>query len=422
MSKNSPIKNYAFQLIRAFVAAFTIILCSQFLGAEGRGIIGALLFYVSLITTTSEFVGGSSLANLIVKHPLNKLIPFSYLWALIVNVTGCVVLWFITGWENALLIFIMSFCMSLLSIHFSIYQGQSKTNYKAGLQLFYESLKLVMIAVYLVFIYNHHKNGVQHCILIFGISTLLVMLYSFVKLQIWSVVSLKNAITFPSELVSSGFWSQLGHLAQLFNYRVGILLLLHYYNDANAAGVYSNIVLIADTLWIFANSFGSIAHMRIIQSRNTRFIADITLRYTAISIVVTSVITCIILLIPQQVYTWIFGSDFSTIKTGLLFFTPGIIALSASASFSNYFHGTNRFRYLFAANLSGLIVQVIIAYFLIPLDHLWGICLASGGGFIAIFLMLFIQFKKQNPHAMFQWKSAITGLKRIIKKLIVNRE
>lgn len=417
MTPNSPIRNYIYQLLKAFVAAFTIILCSQYLGAEGRGQLGALLFYVSLITTTSEFVGGSSLANLVVKYPLNKLVPVSYLWALLVNLAGGVILGFFLPLRLLPPILLMSFCMSLLSIHFAIYQGLSKTNSKAALQLFYESLKLLITGIYLAFLFNSYNDGVFACLWIFGTCTLWVVLYSFVRLGIGS--TLRSGLKFPTEIISTGFWSQLGHLAQLFNYRIGILLLINLYSDAGSAGIFSNIVLIADTLWIFANSFGSIAHMRIIQSQNPKFIADITLRYTAISLMVTLVITAIVLLIPSQVYTGIFGHDFAGIKTGLLYFAPGIIALSATASFSNYFHGTGRFKYLFAANIGGLIVQVLLVLAMGKTTNLLAaVCLASGGGFLAIFLMLFINFRKQNPKAVFQWHSALRGLVRLVKKFV----
>lgn len=416
MTPNSPIRNYIYQLLKAFVAAFTIILCSQYLGAEGRGQLGALLFYVSLITTTSEFVGGSSMANLVVKYPLGKLVPVSYLWALLVNLAGGVILGFFLPIRLITPILLMSFCMSLLSIHFAIYQGLSKTNSKAALQLFYESLKLLLTGIYLVFLFNHSTDGVYTCLWIFGACTFLVALYSFIKLNLGK--SLSSELKFPIEIISTGFWSQMGHLAQLFNYRIGILLLINLYNDDKSAGLYSNIVLIADTLWIFANSFGSIAHMRIIQSQNPKFIADITLRYTAISLVVTLVITGIVLLIPAPVYTWLFGHDFAGIKNGLLYFAPGIIALSATASFSNYFHGTGRFKYLFAANLGGFMVQVLLVFLISKTARLETVCLASGAGFITIFLMLFAKFKQQNPGARFQWHSALRGLVRLVKKFV----
>lgn len=418
MSSNSPIKNYALQLLRAIVAAGTIILCSQYLGSAGRGLLGLLLFYVSLINTASEFVGGSSLANLIVKYSLKKLIPFSYLWAVAVNILGGLILCLLLPLQQVGLIVFLGIPLSLLSVKFALYQGLSKSNERAKLQLVFEILKLVFVSIYLVFLLNNQMEGVAVCLLIFAVVATLIFIYSFYKLKTFQNFKLKELFQFPKELITTGFWSQMGHLAQLFNYRLGLLFLAHLVHNEAAAGVYSNILLVADTIWIFANSFGGIAHMRIIQSNNTRFIADITMRYSAISFICTFIITGIVLLIPAQFYSFIFGKDFSELKLGLLFFCIGILALSLTSSLSNYFHGTNRFKYLFFANSLGMVIQFILGYFLVPIYGLNGASIAASAGFVAIYLTLYLQFKNQNPVAHYQWLSAFRGIKGIVKRVL----
>lgn len=426
MSKNHPITAFILQLLRAVFAALSVVLISRWMGAEGRGELSLILFAINMIMIANEFVGGSNLANLVATEPLNRLIPFSKIWALAVCILGCLIFYFIS--ENlfrSVLAFGISLPLAWLTVQYNIYHGLQKVQTRNVLMLLLEFSRLLAVILVVYFIASHlqssgatketdyfaagEKLDINTILVIYAFTVLGVFIISSGILWQRLIGSVKGSKVPLKSLITSGAWNQGGQLVQFLNYRLNLVLLTMFLGEKFNAGIYSNALLIADTIWIFGNSFASIAHMRMLQSGNPVFRADVTLRYAVIAIIGTAIGCIFILAIPNSIYVAIFGSDFESLKSTALWFIPSILALGASTLFSHYLHATNQFKTLLLANLSGLAVQVVLAIILIPVLKLQGACIAADAGFIIIFFVVFYTFKKQNPdaylHGSFKWKT-----------------
>src|SRR5690242_9915598 len=129
MNRNHPIRAFVLQFSKAIIAALTVVLISRWLGAEQRGELSLVLFAVNLIMVANEFVGGSSLGNLVVKYPLQKLLPFSKIWAIAVCCVGSILYYFFSGTpEMTPYVALIAFPLSLLTIHYSLYHGFAAVN------------------------------------------------------------------------------------------------------------------------------------------------------------------------------------------------------------------------------------------------------------------------------------------------------
>lgn len=419
MAKNSPGITFMLQLGKAALAAGTVIFMSRWMGAEGRGEIGLLLFYVNLFMVVNEYVGGSSLANYSARFSLESVVPASLLWALITLVGGSLMLqlW-LQDITVVMQVVLMAAPLMFLTIIYNIYHGKARVFRRNVLGIANELFRLLLIVAlaYLFIIENTQRQnltlwGTQE-LLNTGRVALANGLAAFLVLYIALVLSAKSIAAFlihykktpaPKGFFSDGFWAQNGQLVQFLNYRLSLLIIASFLGNAEV-GVYANALLIAESIWIFGNSFGAIAHMRILQSQNTVFQADITLRYAVVAAAGTALACGVVWLLPTSLYTAVFGPEFADLRDTAIWMFPAILALGCSTLFSHYLHAINRFKFLLVANTAGLLLQTGLSFWLIPYYGLKGAAMAANAGFILILVCVFVAFKKANPEATLRGK------------------
>lgn len=419
MKNNNPFSTFLMQLLKAAIAAVTVVLCSRWLGAEGRGELSLVLFWVNIFMIANEYVGGSSMANLMQRFSSTKLFPVAFSWSVFVTVAGSVFYYFLGGsFKMTVLTAMVALPLGLLTVQYSIYQGLALAWKRNLVQLMLEMLKLALVLVMFLRFGFSGNLSVANVVLAFILATMAALVFSswMLKKEISAGLSIFERA--PAEMFLSGFWSQNGHLVQFLNYRLSLYLMTRILGNAAPAGIYSNALLIADTIWIFANSFGTIAHLRILKSNNEKFRADLTIRYTVLAVFGTSIACLLMASVPSDFYTFIFGSGFEKLKETALLLIPSVLAVSASSLFSHYLHATNQFRVLFVINLLGLIIQSSAAIWLIPEYGLQGACIAANSGFIAIFVFLYMYFRYRNPGAGWHGTFRIKALIKLVKNQI----
>jgi O-antigen/teichoic acid export membrane protein len=418
MSRSNPIHTFVSQVLRAVLSAVFVILCSRWLGAEGRGELGLVLFWAGLLMMGNDFVGGSNLANAMQRFSLSALFPFSLAWSAFMLLTGFVLLMlFGSDSKMAWMVGLVSLPMVLLSIQYNVQQGLALVKQRNRLQLLLELLKLLFLLAFSA-MWDSIDLGVGTAIASLFYALLLVLAVSTWLLRKPIFVAITTAEKPPKVLFTDGFWSQIGHLAQFLGYRLSLYSLTYWLGTPAAAGIYANALLIADTIWIFANSFGTIAHVRILRSKNPVFQADITLRYALIAVVGTTLACLFLAILPSNLFVAVFGDGFEALKDTALLLIPAIVSVSAASLFSHYLHAVNRFKLLFLANVAGLLLQTLLGVYLIPRWGIYGACVAADFGFFLVLLVVYRQFKLSNPNARLHGVVRIKGMLKILKQLV----
>jgi len=164
----------------------------------------------------------------------------------------------------------------------------------------------------------------------------------------------------PKEMFNSGLLSQLGHILLFLLYRLPLWWMAAQFGNSEA-GLLANALLIADTIWIFGNSYGTILHSRMLVSpgslsgdRNNgevsapaaqqRKFNKLLSRYVVISSSGTILAVLLALFVPNAVYLFVFGDTFSHLKETFLFISPAVIFLGMSAPIGHYLHAQNCFK------------------------------------------------------------------------------
>jgi hypothetical protein len=142
------------------------------------------------------------------------------------------------------------------------------------------------------------------------------------------------------------------------------------------AGLLANSLLIADTIWIFGNSYGTILHSRMLVSSGSlmggnnpseisafdaqqRKFQKLLSRYVVISSLGTLLAVLLAMIVPNTLYVFVFGETFSGLKETLFLISPAVIFLGIAAPIGHYLHAQNRFKELIVSYGSAVVVLVI---------------------------------------------------------------
>jgi O-antigen/teichoic acid export membrane protein len=185
-----------------------------------------------------------------------------------------------------------------------------------------------------------------------------------------------SSIQPPKEMFNSGFLSQFGHILLFLLYRLPLWWMAAQFGNSEA-GLLANALLIADTIWIFGNSYGTILHSRMLVSsgsllgdRNNgdvsapasqqRKFHKLLSRYVVISATGTLFAVLAAILVPNALYVFVFGETFSGLKETLFWISPAVVFLGIAAPIGHYLHAQNRFKGLIVSYGSAVVVLVVL--------------------------------------------------------------
>lgn len=163
----------------------------------------------------------------------------------------------------------------------------------------------------------------------------------------------------PKEMFHSGVLSQLGHILLFLLYRLPLWWMAAQFGNSQA-GLLANALLIADTIWILGNSFGTILHSRmLVMGVNSPRFDRLLSRYIVLSGLGTFTAIVFSMLLPNSLYVGVFGDTFQTLKETFLMISPAVLFLGISAPIGHYLHAKNRFKSLIVSYFSALIVLIL---------------------------------------------------------------
>lgn len=104
-----------------------------------------------------------------------------------------------------------------------------------------------------------------------------------------------------------------------------------------------------------------------------------------------------IMIIPSQVYEFIFGKEFRDTKEIMLLLSPGIFAIAVSDMVGHYFSGMRDLKILNIKSIAGLAVTVVLSFIMIPRWGILGACIATTSSYFVSALLLFMKFYSSTP-------------------------
>lgn len=389
---NKLINTFGTRVLSVVFQFLTVILTTQYLGKEGQGIISLLMAGIMFVMLASNIVGGTALVYLAPRVNVFQLTFPSYIWALICSVVGTILLGVFGLVPNELLghLFFLSYISSLYTIHNQLIIGKEDILFVNAIALAQVFLVFSVLGTGLVFI---GEQSIQSYIIALYIAFGCSFLLSFWRSRhFWNDIQFDNFGQNLKQLINYGWVAQLANIAQFMSYRLSLFVVEFYYG-IDSVGLYSVGLRIAEALWIVPKSISFVLYARIVNLKDLEKAKQLTLSLAKISTVLTLLCLIPILLVPVEVFSWVFGKDFWPVKLITTVLAPGVASFGFSSIISQYFAGLGKYYVNTYAAIVGLVATVILNLLLVPPYNYVGAGIATSLAYLIMSLFKLFYFK-----------------------------
>lgn len=387
----------------AIVSFLMAVITARYLGAEGRGMISLFVLNLTVIFMVNNFVGGPGLVYLFPRHRTAELNSAAYLWALVSSITTAAILCIpgFSDWNFFYHLVFLSFFQSVLRIQGNYLLSKEKIIWFNAINALFPLIMLVLM--YVLFAWSN-KSGMDSYFTSFYASLLFSLLVSSAMMIRWGGFHFsKTFSTVMKKAFRLGFIIQAANILQLLNYRFSFYL-LNYYSGKQDVGVFSMATSFAEACWLIINSFVLIQFARISNSSDDKANIRLTFTVMRIALVLTVLPVCILLLLPNEFFTWLLGDEFFQLPGLFMYMVPGIFSLVFSAAIAHYFSGSGKPLAGFVASATGFVVTVLCGFWLVPRYGISGAAWTASASYLFTACISLYLFYARTP---FRWSDFV---------------
>ena len=415
--------NFGVRLLSAIMNLMIAIVVSQYIGATGKGEQSLVLTMIAIVTIFDNMVGGASIVYLTNKLRIRELFFSAYLWTILVSVACyCILLYVeLVPTKFILSVLILSAISSIVSIHSSILLG--KENLKSFNLLSFLVPLLTLSALLLQFTLNWNRTAeayVYALYLAYGVTLLISILLIANHVRKDSVFQLSSTWSTFKSLFYYGFQNQLAHVFQLLSFRISYFFLERDCGEAEV-GIYSNAVSVIESIWMISTSISLWQYAKISNSTDVNYTKNITEQLTKYGLLTALGALTVLLFIPSQFYSWLFGKEFHGLNELMFYLAPGIWVFNYALIIGHYFSGHGKYYVNAIASGIGLVVTCMAAYYFIPTLKIQGAAITASLSYFVTSLVVILYFRKEGANfvvfpSIGELKSTLGQLKQQLTK------
>jgi len=366
-----------------------LLLNTRYLGAQKLGELSLLLVAINLILQVSEFVGGSSLVYLQKKHQTNQLLSVSYIWSFLVSVIALFILhFFYTEIKFTMIIIGCALIQSINHTHLHLLVGKEKIK---GYNISSMVQMILVVSLILFYYLIQDSTNISTYLTIYFFGQVLTLLFSsfYLKSNIKTGGDFGFNIPLIKDVYHYGFLIQLTNLFQFGVYRINYVVLESFTSFATL-GIFSLGTQFSEKALIPSNAISLIQYSNISNSTSKTKAAILTIHLLTFSFIIGLVSTIALIIIPESFIILIFGEEFVSVKSLLIYLAPGVLFMSISAIYSHYFAGLAKYKFNTITSFTGIILMTLMSYLLIPKYGILGAGMATS--FVYFFQMIIQMF------------------------------
>ncbi|MCD6066697.1 MAG: teichoic acid transporter [Bacteroidetes bacterium] len=375
-----------------------VIITAKFTGAEGRGQMSLMYLNVTLILMINDLIGGSALVYLIPKLKAQRLVIPSAWMAVLCALLLPFLFNFYLGYDlrDYLWFTALSLMLNFSSVGNMFLNGLQKirqSNTGGILQTF----SLFLVLCFLIFGLGQNNAQSYYLALLIGYS--LNFFYSLIVLSKYIFpVEKSPLIQTCKEILNYGFIVQAGNAIQLLNYRLSYYFLDYFFPLKGKAfvGVFSTGSSVAEAVWVIMNGISMVQYATLSNNENKSFAISYSVKLSKICLILTVFAVLVLILLPNSVFVFLFGNDFTEMRYVIQILSPGIVLMGFTGIYSHYFAGTGLMKISTYASLVAFGVTLIAGILLIPSMGLTGAALTSCLSYCISSLYLVIEFTRHT--------------------------
>lgn len=369
-----------------------IILSTQLLGSTGRGEISLYLLHIAIGAQIGSMVGGEALVYFTPRFQLTSILRLSTLWNIAVALISFCVFWrLIPEIKVATLLSVGIFIQSSFQCTLQVSNGLELIK-KSNLAFLIS--QIVFTAAILVF-YSNHALTPETFIISMVIGLVLAIIYLIgVLTKNHSHSTLLPKLSF-TKAFKNGIIIQFGNVAQTLNTRVSYWLLDSFFANGKAlVGIFSTALLVSEKSLVVPRSLGRVQYSETANSKTS--IVDKTVRYLKLYMALALIVLSILCFVPNQVFVWVFGSEFDSVGLFVRILAPGMLLLMGSNAMSNYFAGLGKYSVNAICTLIALAVSGVFAVLTVPQFGIIAAAISADLAFFVLCCSQLIYFNKIN--------------------------
>jgi len=386
-------------ILKTFVSRFLILILNFGLviystnmwGSSGKGVISIVIADLTIISFFANIFVGSSMSYFARKFRTEEILPFAYIWAILIGVLVPVIFSFSRAAEYFYFLIALSVSSSLLTANINLFVGQQ------NIKLFnlYTVLQQLVHIIFIIIIVYFIKFTSVNAYFVAQISCFTVLFITSAFQATRSADCRKIVLTKEtgSKLFSYGWKTQLSAFLQFLNNRLSFYF-LEYFKGIVSVGVFSVGIAFSEAVWTVSRSLSIVLYADVVNNTNSNDAIEKTKISVRISFLITLLFIFIMLIIPADWYALIFGKDFRQTKEIVLLLSPGILAIAVSNVIGYYFAGINKLRILNVKSIAGLIFTLISSFYIVPKWGIRGACIVNSASYCLSSGVLFWRFYK----------------------------
>jgi len=375
----------------ALINLFVLLFVARNLGSTLVGEISLIVLNISLVQILNEIYTGAALVHFIPKLNLRKVYYGGVFWTL-----GSVLIlntvFYVFGIGNpkyALHTTTLSFLLILHSFHMVLLLAREKLK-MYNLLLFLQSFTLFGVLFLLVYV-SGLKQVESYITALYLAYSVSLFLSSLAVSKVLRSEETREEFDFM-KIISKGLTNQLGNLAHTLSNRFN-----YYVIGASAwLGVYANSTSLVESIWLISGSAAPIVLTRMANSTEKDKNPGLVLFIAKICFLLSLACVFVLYFLPNELFVFILGQDFTETKSLMLYLSPGILAISFSTIISHYFSGLGQQKVQLLANSAGLLCTLLLSVYLIGNFGLKGACLTASIAYGVQALILTVVFLKQQ--------------------------
>ena len=396
--KKSIFYSFFSRFLALFLSFGLIILSTNLWGSEGKGVISIVVANLTIIGFFTGIFSGGSVTYFSKKYSNAQLLNISYFFSLLIGIGSSIVYYYLNSEFNFFVLLSLIVSSSLYNTNMSLLVGRQKIgafNLFFILQLLGQILFIVgykyVLNISDVNIYFYSQILINF-ILVVGSAMLLDVNKNF-KFSFFST-------SFTKELFQYGWKTQLSAFVQFLNYRFSYYI-LNLLKGTSSVGIYSVGVAFSEAAWVVSRSLSIILYSEVVNSTCEKSAIQKTKTSMKLSFNITLFLLLLLFLVPNTLFSVVFGKDFQSTKEIIALLSPGILAIAVSNIIGHYFSGINELRILNIKSFVGLFITLALSFILIPKWGIFGACISTSLSYICSSSLLFWKFYKRTH---FNWK------------------
>lgn len=401
--KNSLL-NFSSNIINIILGLVTTIIIARTLGAELQGIYTLIVLLPTMLVTFMNFgIAPATVFNIGKKErSLNTIISTNIVLSFFISISaiGVGVIFAIlaqntlfegVGLKALLVVLLVLPFLFINSFLQAVYQGTE--NFRRYNEILV--LNKVIESVFLVIVLIIFKLGLTGALIAYSIGAVLptYLIYRYFKKDRFKFKIADFSWSLSKEYFRYGYKAHLSNIVSFLNYRMDILMVSFFLNPL-AVGVYNIAVSIAERLWIFSTPVSAALFPRISSLESDEERSKLTVTVTRYVLYLSIIVGIVFYVISPLAIKILFGNEYSDASNVIKLLLVGITVFAAERILSNDLAGRGKPELNLYTSIFTVLCNLTLNIILIPLYGINGAAISTSIAYILTFIVKMILFKK----------------------------